>query len=110
MKSKECYLGLEEIQLLLKVCTGDLRDLVMLSLETGMRTTEVLTIDRDHTDLKHGTVTLINTKNGDRRLVPLPSEVVTMFRQRPAPIREWFPKWNLGRMTHAFVGLVRKTA
>src|SRR6185295_5054457 len=65
---------------------------------TGMRATEVLTLDRDHTDLKRGVVTLVDTKNGDRRLVPLPSDVVTMFQQRPAPIREWFSGWSLEKL------------
>jgi integrase len=59
--------------------------------------------------LKNGMVTLVDTKNGDRRLVPLSSDVVAMFQQRPAPIRKYFPGWNLGRLTHAFVVLVRKT-
>ena len=47
----------------------DIYVLVTLSLGTGMRATEVLTLDRDHTDLKRGTATLIDTKNVDRRLV-----------------------------------------
>ena len=109
VKPKERYLSHEEVHILLAACSGDLRDLIMLSLGTGMRVTEVLTLDRDHTNLQHGVVTLVDTKNGDRRLVPLPSEVVTMLQQRPTPIREWFPKWNLGKLTHAFVTLVRKT-
>jgi integrase len=67
-----------------------------------MRATEVLTSDRDHTDLKRGTATLMDTKNGDRRLVPLPSEVVTVLQQRPVPIREWFPGWTLGKLMNAF--------
>jgi integrase len=98
VKAKERYLSREEIRLLLDACTGDLRDLVMLSLGTGMRTTEVLTLDRDHTDLKRGMVTLVDTKNGDRHLVPLPSDVVTMLQQRLVPIREWFPGWNLAKL------------
>jgi integrase len=48
-------------------------------------------------------------RNEASTLVPLPSDVVAMLQQRPAPIREWFPGWNLGRLTHAFVVLVRKT-
>ena len=67
VKPKERYLSRGEIQILLNACSGDLRDLVVLSLGTGMRATEVLTLDRDHTDLKVGTATLIDTKNGDRR-------------------------------------------
>jgi integrase len=101
VKPKERYLSREEIRLLLDACSGDLQDLIMLSLGTGMRATEVLTIDRDHTDLKRGVVTLVDTKNGDRRLVPLPSDVVAMLQQRPAPIREWFSGWNLYRLVHA---------
>jgi site-specific recombinase XerD len=41
-KQKERYLSLEEIRLLLYACSGDLRDLVMLSLGTGIRATEAL--------------------------------------------------------------------
>lgn len=80
VKPKERYLSREEIQGLLYACAGDLKDLVMLSLGAGMRATEVLTIDRDPTDPKRGVVTLIDTKNGDRSLVPLPSVIVTMFQ------------------------------
>ena len=42
-KQKERYLSLEEIRLLLYACSGDLRDLVVLSLGTGIRATEALT-------------------------------------------------------------------
>jgi integrase len=100
VKPKERYLSLEEIPLLLKACSGDLRDLVMLSLGTGMRATEALAVDREHTDLKRGLATLIDTKNGDRRLVPLPSDVVAMFQHRLTPIRAWFPGWDLARLIH----------
>lgn len=58
VKPKERYLSREEIHLLLDACSGDLRDLVTLSVGTGMRATEVLTLDRDHTDLKNGVATL----------------------------------------------------
>lgn len=108
VKPKDRYLSLEEIRLLLDACSGDLRDLVTLSLGTGMRATEVLTLDRDHTDLKHGMVTLMDTKNGDRRLVPLPSDVVAMLQQRPAPIREWFPGWNLDKLVHAMSRVIQQ--
>lgn len=108
VKPKERYLSREEICLLLDACTGDLRDLVMLSLGTGMRATEVLTLDRDHTDLKRGVVTLVDAKNGDRRLVPLPSDVVAMLQQRPVPIREWFPGWHLERLVHTISRVIQQ--
>ena len=31
-----------------------------------------------------------------------------MLQQRPVSIHKWFPKWNLGRLTHAFVTVARK--
>jgi integrase len=73
-----------------------------------MRATEALTLNRDHTDLKHGVATLVDTKNGDRCLVPLPSDVVAMFQQRPAPIREWFPGWNLYKLVHAMSRIIQQ--
>lgn len=110
VKPKERYLSREEIRLLLDTCTGNLCDLIILSLGTGMRATEVLTLDREHTNLKHGVATLVDTKNGDRRLVPLPSDVVTMLQHRPVPIREWFPGWNLERLVRAMGRAVQQAA
>jgi len=62
VKPKERYLSREEIRLLLDACSDDLRDLVTLSLGTGMRASEDAHLDRDHTDLKRGMVTLVDTR------------------------------------------------
>ena len=105
---KERYLSHEEIQQLLSAGTGDLRDMVTLALGTGMRASEVLGLDRDHVDLKRTVAMLPDTKNGDRRLVPLPPLVIEMLTHRPAPLRELFPGWNLSRLEHQFPQAVQQ--
>ena len=105
---KERYLSHEEIQQLLSACTGELRDMVIIALGSGMRASEVLNLDRDHLDLKRAVAVLPDTKNGDRRLVPLPPLVIEMLTHRPAPLRELFPGWNLSRLEHHFPHAVQQ--
>jgi len=52
VKPRERYLTPQEIHTLLNVCTGDLRDMVIIAMGTGMRASEVLGLNRDHVDLK----------------------------------------------------------
>jgi len=99
---KERYLTQEEIQHLLNTCTGDLRDMAMLALGTGMRASEILGLEREQMDLKQAVVVLPDTKNGDRRAVPLPPQITDMLARRPAPLRELFPGWNLRRLEYHF--------
>lgn len=99
---KERYLSHEEIQRLLSACPSDLRDMVVLALGTGMRASEVLGLDRDSLDLKHAVVKLADTKNGDRRVLPLPPQVVTALSSRPPPLRELFPGWTLKKLMQQF--------
>src|SRR5690606_34941780 len=42
-----------------------------LAVETGMRRAEIVMLRREQIDLTHGVVTLLDTKNGDTRYVPL---------------------------------------
>lgn len=86
---------------MLAVCEGDFKDLVILALGTGMQASEVLSLDREHTDPKNGGATLLDTKNGDRRTIPLAPEVIMILCNRPPPLREWFPEWKLYLITNA---------
>jgi len=56
-----------------------LPDLVRLSLETGMRQAEIAGMTWDIVDLKKRTVSLLVTKNGEKRIVPLSSEAVRIL-------------------------------
>lgn len=45
--------------------------IVVLALSTGMRQGEILKLTWDNVDIKQGRITLHDTKNGERRVVPL---------------------------------------
>jgi integrase len=73
--------------------------MIMVALGTGMQASEVLNLDREQIDLKNAVVKLKDSKNGDRRLVPLPPQVVNVLQQRPTSLRALFPGWLLDRLT-----------
>ena len=56
-----------------------LSDLVRFALETAMRRGELAGMTWDMVDLKRRTVTLPETKNGEKRIVPLSSEAVRIL-------------------------------
>jgi integrase len=105
---KDRDLTKEESQCVLAACSGDIKNMSLLALGTGMRASEILSLDRDRTDLKNAVVTLVDTKNGDRRTIPLPPEIVTMLKNRPIPLHEWFPGWTLSRLMKAFRRAVKR--
>ncbi|KAK53408.1 tyrosine-type recombinase/integrase [Bordetella bronchiseptica] len=52
----------------------------LLSLETAMRSGELLSLEHSQVDLKKRVAQLDQTKNGDRRAVPLSSRAVVLFK------------------------------
>ena len=60
---------------LLVVCrsskSAHLFTIVTLALSTGMRRGEILGLSWENIDLKNSKITLLRTKNGERRVVPL---------------------------------------
>ena len=75
-QSKERYLSHEEIDRLLETCQGDLRDMLILALGTGMRASEVLGLDREQIDVKNTVMKLKDSKKSERRTIPLPVQDV----------------------------------
>jgi integrase len=65
------YLSKEECQTLLSVCDKHLGPIVVCALHTGMRKGEILNLQWDNVDLKHGFILLEVTKNGERREIPI---------------------------------------
>jgi integrase len=65
------YLSKEECQALINACDSHLRPIVICALHTGMRKGEILGLTWDRVDLKHGFILLDNTKNGERREIPI---------------------------------------
>ncbi|MBI5603120.1 MAG: site-specific integrase [Deltaproteobacteria bacterium] len=65
------YLSKEEIQNLLGECDGHLKPIVVMALNTGCRKSEILNLRWDQVDLKQGFILLDDTKNGERREIPI---------------------------------------
>jgi len=66
-----------------------------------MRASEVLSLTREQVDVKGKVVILPDTKNGDRRVVPLQDEVIVVFQRRAIPLDRWFTG-RLGNLDKGF--------
>ena len=66
------YLSKDECRALINVCDSHLKPIVVMALNTGMRRGEILTLQwNKHIDLQHGFILLDDTKNGERREIPI---------------------------------------
>jgi len=65
------YLEKEEIIRLLSRCSKCIRPMVVIALNTGMRKGEILGLKWQDIDFKQGIIYLYNTKNGERREIPI---------------------------------------
>lgn len=71
------YLEKEEIVRLLSRCSKRLRPIVVLALNTGMRKGEILGLKWQDIDFRRGIIYLYNTKNGEKREIPINEMVKT---------------------------------
>lgn len=65
------YLTREESQTLINVCADHLKPIVICALNTGMRKSEILSLKWEQIDLKNGFILIEQTKNGQRREIPI---------------------------------------
>jgi integrase len=79
------YLSRDERQRLLSTCQTSsnpyLYTVVALALATGARKMELLTLTWPVVDLQRGVITLNDTKNGERRSIPLTGLALRLMRQ-----------------------------
>ncbi len=80
------YLSEEELPELLKACRAsknpDLLLAVTLALSTGARQSEVMELRWKQIDLKAKTALLIDTKNGERRALPIVGDALELLKER----------------------------
>lgn len=79
---RDRWLTLEEEARLLKSCGPWLCDLVTFALHTGMRMGEILELSWRGVDLTRRTVTVLRSKNGERRTIPVNETVLSILRQK----------------------------
>nr|EES53930.1 MAG: phage integrase family protein [Leptospirillum ferrodiazotrophum] len=100
-----------EENVLLSACKaygGDLSLLVRFALETGMRRSEIAGMTWQMVDLKKRTVTLLVTKNGDKRIVPLSPEAVRILSTLPRRLDDQVWEGKPGSITQAFMRVVTR--
>jgi len=100
-----------EEKVLLSACEaygGDLSCLVRFALETGMRRGEIAGMTWEMVNLKKRTVTLLETKNGEKRIVPLSTEAVRILSGLPCRIDGQVWGVESASMTQAFIRAVSR--
>ncbi len=88
------FLSSEDCQALIKVCEPHLKPIVITALNTGMRRGEILNLRWDQIDLKHSFILLGETKNGERREIPINETLRQTFEALPRHINSPYVFWH----------------
>ncbi|MGF1756682.1 site-specific integrase [Photobacterium sagamiensis] len=78
-KQRERIPTFDELQMIINVLPTDVQPIAEVAAETAMRRSEILGIELRYLDLKSRTVTLPDTKNGTKRVVPLSSKAIQVL-------------------------------
>jgi integrase len=70
------------------IMNPELADIIILAIESAMRQGEILSMKIDVVDLKRHTVYLADTKNGERRTVPLTVRAEAAISRQQARVKE----------------------
>lgn len=79
---RDRWLTLDEEGRLLAACAPWLRDVVQFALGTGMRMGEILALSWRGVDLTRRTVMVFQSKNGERRTIPLNQTILALLKER----------------------------
>lgn len=83
------FLSREELHTLLATCKNSknplLYGLVLIASTMGLRFGEAANLQWKHVDLENGFITLETSKNGDRRVIPLPDQVASYLNSSDRP-------------------------
>lgn len=105
------YLSKEECELLLKTCDKmsakgsgvkylkttnykNLKPIIIMALNAGMRRGEILSLKWENVDLRHGFILLNQTKNGDRREIPINNTLKQTLEALPRRIDNGYVFFN----------------
>jgi len=88
------FLSSDECQALIGSCNNHLRPIVITALNTGMRKGEILGLQWDWVDLRHGFILLGITKNGERREIPINKTLRETLEALPRHIKSPFVFWS----------------
>lgn len=105
------FLPGEEEKLLEAASTygGYIPHLIRFALETGMRRGEMITLCWENVDFRNRVATLRDTKNGDRRVVPLSSMAIDVLQKLPRHITGRVFPIRANSVTQAFRRIITKS-
>ncbi len=75
------FLNIDECQRLIDCCSTHLKPIVITALNTGMRRGEILGLMWKQVDLRHGFISLDDTKSGEGRQIPMNQTLIEMFSE-----------------------------
>jgi len=114
---RDRWLTHEEEEKLIKVSPNWLRELIVFALNTGMRMGEIISLTWEAVDLNRKTVTVVKSKNDERRTIPINEIVLELLKARSkvrlikpdlvffSQTNELYKNYNIGR---AFTYVGRK--
>ncbi|MHB8544656.1 MAG: site-specific integrase [Leptospirales bacterium] len=109
-RGRDRVLSADKQAKLLPVLTEEMRRIVIIAVETGMRRGELMGLTWGQVDLSQKLVKLTDTKNGTSRDVPLTNTAITSFREQAHGTLPISGKvWSIGadRATSIFAEKVR---
>jgi len=74
------YLTEDEMARLLNECSGYLKSVVIVALNTGMRLSEILNLQWKDIAIEQKIIYIINGKNGERREIPINNIVMRLLK------------------------------
>ena len=80
--TRDRWLSREEEARVLQSCAPWLHDLVTVALHTGMRMGELLELTWRAVDVTRRTVTVVRSKNGERRTIPVNQTVLAVLKEK----------------------------
>ncbi len=98
---------------LLKAClesdSPHIYTVVVLALSTGMRAQEIMQLTWDRVDTERGRILLEETKNGERRVLPLVGKALQLIEEKQQQRAQEHPEDNDETQTHLlFPGKLKK--
>ena len=80
------YLSKEEIDRLTAVASSDLRPIIVMALNSGLRRGEIFDLTWEQVDLKNRVIEIIKTKNGEKKTVPINKTLLEEMHRLPRRI------------------------
>ncbi|OCX67654.1 hypothetical protein A6M27_10665 [Acidithiobacillus thiooxidans] len=105
-KARDRRLSPIEEKKLLGECTPSLKAIILFALETGMRRGEIQKLLWKDVDFTKCTAQLLDTKNGEDRLIPLSSRAIAVLKKLPRNINgKVFPGTDI---SHSFAAACKR--